>query len=147
MGRYEVVQALLEELAAVFPDRYVHLGGDEVDGDCWQSDPTIAKWARRQQRRNPRVDWKSLLLATFACRSYRDTDQHHWPMLAERKISKLATSLHTKNSSMPKPLTQVLVDKNGHLLPGKRKSGRRSFVPEAELSRVSSMARTLYSGE
>lgn len=33
---YELLWAFLREAAAVFPDTYVHLGGDEVPFDCWQ---------------------------------------------------------------------------------------------------------------
>ena len=32
---YEVVASLLTELAAVFPDEYIHLGGDEIDYAAW----------------------------------------------------------------------------------------------------------------
>ena len=42
---YEAAGALLEELAALFPDEYVHLGGDEVDGECWLADEEVAAWA------------------------------------------------------------------------------------------------------
>jgi len=35
-GTYAAVTALLAELADVFPDRYLHLGGDEVPFDCWR---------------------------------------------------------------------------------------------------------------
>ena len=38
---YEVVDALLGELASLFPDEYVHLGGDEVDGECL---PKAVNW-------------------------------------------------------------------------------------------------------
>jgi len=31
-----------------FPDNYLHLGGDEVNIDCWKSNPNIAKWMQEQ---------------------------------------------------------------------------------------------------
>lgn len=35
------VDALIGELAAIFPDRYLHIGGDEVDDSQWRSNPAI----------------------------------------------------------------------------------------------------------
>ena len=35
-GTYVALAALLAELVDVFPDRYLHLGGDEVPFDCWR---------------------------------------------------------------------------------------------------------------
>lgn len=32
---YKFVATLLKEVKAVFPDSYIHLGGDEVDYSCW----------------------------------------------------------------------------------------------------------------
>ena len=32
---YTFLSSLLEELKAVFPDAYLHLGGDEVSFACW----------------------------------------------------------------------------------------------------------------
>jgi hexosaminidase len=34
---YELIGKLWAELAEVFPDQYIHLGGDEVDQACWNS--------------------------------------------------------------------------------------------------------------
>jgi len=38
---YELVQALIAEVAATFPNRFMHLGGDEVKASCWISDAQI----------------------------------------------------------------------------------------------------------
>lgn len=32
---YTFMNNLLKEIVQVFPEKYVHLGGDEVDFDCW----------------------------------------------------------------------------------------------------------------
>eukprot|EP00658_Telonema_sp_P-2_P024155 TRINITY_DN19694_c0_g1_i2.p1 TRINITY_DN19694_c0_g1~~TRINITY_DN19694_c0_g1_i2.p1 ORF type:complete len:278 (+),score=103.50 TRINITY_DN19694_c0_g1_i2:158-991(+) len=41
---YEVVNTLLTELTGLFPDQYIHLGGDEVETYCWTQHPEIMKW-------------------------------------------------------------------------------------------------------
>lgn len=38
---YSVLSDLVKELANVFPDKYIHLGGDEVDFSCWKTNPDI----------------------------------------------------------------------------------------------------------
>ncbi|XP_015190676.1 PREDICTED: beta-hexosaminidase subunit beta-like [Polistes dominula] len=38
---YEFMRKLFSEIVRVFPDQYVHLGGDEVPFDCWASNPEI----------------------------------------------------------------------------------------------------------
>ena len=32
---FDFLKQMFSEVATVFPDHYVHLGGDEVDFDCW----------------------------------------------------------------------------------------------------------------
>lgn len=40
----EAVKHLFSELAEVFPDEYVHVGGDEVNPTWWRANPTIQVW-------------------------------------------------------------------------------------------------------
>lgn len=41
---YEFLHAFLGEMAELFPDEYVHLGGDEVDLSRWQADAAMQRW-------------------------------------------------------------------------------------------------------
>ena len=43
--RYELLKGFLGEMAGLFSDEYMHLGGDEVVFGCWFNDPKIAQWA------------------------------------------------------------------------------------------------------
>ena len=38
---YEFLDALIGEMAALFPDEYFHIGGDEVNGVQWKANPEI----------------------------------------------------------------------------------------------------------
>ena len=35
---------LFTEVAGVFPDAYIHIGGDEVSYECWESNPQVVAW-------------------------------------------------------------------------------------------------------
>ncbi len=44
-----VVARLIHELSAIFPDKYLHLGGDEVSRPCWLEDPAFKTWVQSQE--------------------------------------------------------------------------------------------------
>ncbi|XP_071322744.1 beta-hexosaminidase subunit beta isoform X2 [Trachinotus anak] len=45
---YDFMKQFFTEVSTVFPDAYVHLGGDEVDFTCWKSNPDIKKFMDQQ---------------------------------------------------------------------------------------------------
>ncbi|XP_055307913.1 beta-hexosaminidase subunit alpha-like, partial [Sitodiplosis mosellana] len=46
---YEFMQNLLREVGTVFPDEYIHLGGDEVDFECWDWNDQIDDYMDRHR--------------------------------------------------------------------------------------------------
>ncbi|XP_065292296.1 beta-hexosaminidase subunit beta-like isoform X2 [Dermacentor albipictus] len=44
---FEFLDRLLAEVARLFPDGYLHLGGDELGLDCWKSDMEVAKYLKK----------------------------------------------------------------------------------------------------
>jgi len=48
LQNYDFLKALLQEAATSFPDKYLHLGGDEVPFGCWQSNPNITAYMKEQ---------------------------------------------------------------------------------------------------
>ncbi|WP_434745305.1 beta-N-acetylhexosaminidase [Candidatus Pantoea rara] len=43
---YQVIDTLVGEMAAIFPDPWLHIGGDEVDPTQWNDSPTIQQFMR-----------------------------------------------------------------------------------------------------
>lgn len=44
---FDVVNAIIGEMASSFSDPYIGLGGDEVVTNCWAQDPVISGWMMR----------------------------------------------------------------------------------------------------
>ncbi|XP_070541926.1 beta-hexosaminidase subunit alpha-like [Ptychodera flava] len=45
---YDFMTRLFTELTRVFPDRYLAIGGSEIDFYCWQNDPEIRKFMKEK---------------------------------------------------------------------------------------------------
>ena len=44
---YATLDTVFGEMAALFPDQYFHIGGDEVDGKYWDQNERIQIWMRK----------------------------------------------------------------------------------------------------
>jgi hexosaminidase len=45
---YKFINTLVEEMGRIFPDEYFHIGGDEVQGQAWLSNPKIAEFMKKK---------------------------------------------------------------------------------------------------
>ena len=43
---YTFLTSLYKELSTIFPDKFVHVGGDEVNPACWNSNPDVQKYMK-----------------------------------------------------------------------------------------------------
>lgn len=43
---YEIIQAILTQVTEIFPSKYLHVGGDEVEERCWSESANLTRWAR-----------------------------------------------------------------------------------------------------
>ncbi len=49
---YTFLDAFIGEMAALFPDEYFHVGGDEVNGKQWDANPSIREFMRAHNMKN-----------------------------------------------------------------------------------------------
>jgi hexosaminidase len=68
---YVFLNRLIGEMAKIFPDAYFHIGGDEVNGTVWTSNPRIARFMKRKGFEKP-----SELQTYFSQRVVRIVEKH-----------------------------------------------------------------------
>lgn len=87
---YEFMYKLIEEIVEVFPDRYQHLGGDEVGFECWESNENITTFMQNMN-----------------ITSYKDLEEYYIQKIID-KISSLNASsvvwqeVYTNGCRLPK---------------------------------------------
>jgi len=50
---YKFLDAFIGEMAAIFPDAYFHIGGDETKGEGWLENPRIVAFMQKKGFKNP----------------------------------------------------------------------------------------------
>ena len=78
---YEFLDKFIGEMATIFPDRYFHIGGDEVDGGQWFENPRIQTFMRAHGFKN-----KEQLQAYFDRRLEKILRKHGKTMLGWDEI-------------------------------------------------------------
>ena len=68
---YVFLNRFIGEMTKIFPDAYFHIGGDEVNGEVWTSNPRIASFMKRKGFEKP-----SQLQTYFSQRVVRIVEQH-----------------------------------------------------------------------
>ncbi|HEX6495865.1 MAG TPA: family 20 glycosylhydrolase [Acidobacteriaceae bacterium] len=68
---YVFLNRFIGEMTKIFPDAYFHIGGDEVNGEVWTSNPRIARFMKRKGFEKP-----SQLQTYFSQRVVRIVEKH-----------------------------------------------------------------------
>ncbi|MFL6211278.1 MAG: beta-N-acetylhexosaminidase [Pyrinomonadaceae bacterium] len=78
---YKFLDKFLGEMAALFPDAYLHIGGDEVTGKPWRLSPRVQAFMAQKQLAD-----KHALQAYFNQRIARILQKHHKKMIGWDEI-------------------------------------------------------------
>ncbi|MBV4412949.1 family 20 glycosylhydrolase [Enterobacteriaceae bacterium YMB-R22] len=78
---YQFVDTLVGEVAAIFPDSYMHIGGDEVDDTHWKENPRIQQFMQEKNLADSRA-----LQAWFNQRLETILEKHHRRMVGWDEI-------------------------------------------------------------
>lgn len=81
---YEFLRNLFAEIVQVFPDQYVHLGGDEVPFDCWKSNPEINSYMKSRN-----MSSYNLLESEYIGRLLRITDSLEANTIVWQEVNRL----------------------------------------------------------
>ncbi|XP_054158130.1 beta-hexosaminidase subunit alpha-like [Oppia nitens] len=99
---YDFIEKLFKEILDIFPDQYIHIGGDEVDYNCWRSNPNIIDYMRA----------KSIIKKTAAISKKSDIE---FAKLEEHYIKKVIDIVRSLNRSSI--VWQEIFDNKAKLLP------------------------------
>ena len=80
-GTYHFLDSFIEEMSTLFPDEYIHIGGDESNGKDWLSNPEILRF---MQQHNMKTTGD--LQAYFNSRVQQILQKHHRRMIGWDEI-------------------------------------------------------------
>jgi hexosaminidase len=78
---YKFLDKFIDEMAGLFPDRYFHIGGDEVNGKQWNANPKIQEFMRTHGIKNNQD-----LQAYFNTHLEKIVSKHHKTMIGWDEI-------------------------------------------------------------
>jgi len=78
---YKFLDKFIAEMAAIFPDRYFHIGGDEVNGKQWDANPKISEFKQAHSLKN-----NEELQQYFTSRVEKIVSKHHKLMVGWDEI-------------------------------------------------------------
>ena len=78
---YRFMDKFVEEMAKLFPDDYFHIGGDEVDGKFWDSNPKIQAFKQAHGMKSNQD-----LQAYYNQRLQKSVEKHHKNMIGWDEI-------------------------------------------------------------
>lgn len=78
---YKFLDKFVDEMAGLFPDRYFHIGGDEVNGKQWDANPKVQEFMRGHEIKN-----NADLQAYFNSHLEKIVSKHHKTMIGWDEI-------------------------------------------------------------